>query len=39
MTYGAFSSSAVTDGPKYPKAPMGPALMIEAAMASLTSEF
>ena len=39
MTYVAFSSSALADELKSPKAPMGPALIIGAAMAWLTSAF
>ena len=39
MTDIAFSSSALADGLKSPEAPMGPALIVEAAMARLTSEF
>ena len=39
MTYVAFCSAALADGLKSPEAPMGPELIIGAAMASLTSAF
>ena len=38
-TYVAFANSAVAYGLNYPEAPICPALMIEAEMAGLTSEF
>ncbi len=39
MTYVDFTSSTLADGLKSSEAPMGPALIIEAAMAGLTSGF